>query len=1365
MADPVKQIDVPYPFAQFEKEEAEQLFDIFRRDGKDQEQGFAQMLSGTLALENPSDPNYLSYQGLKEGTAGVFSQLPQFADLPPEERKLTDGQILQLFAYDMEGRPFQPGSYTEGGKRGILPGLFSAGAFWTGATATNTAMQANPLTATPVTPWQLGARIVAPIVGGTVAAYGGSEFGTYLTEEMLGKEPILLPSSAYKNMAGQVTTENIGLALLPFTLSGKTSLGALTVADKFTPVVYKGSKKGFVVPRSFKITRGTENLLQRLSEEAYNRPFRFIGAETIASAASGYARGEAERIAPGEMLPAITSEMVGGVTGGIGGDLLLKKTADAWSALAAANRVRKEYGVVEGLKQLRGKNEQEVANFLIDFIGKYSGDAVRQTVKQLDGESNADYILRTDMMAVEQVIENLSDDNLAKALSDYEAATGTKVELTAGVKSRSLPIMALEKALETTSSGIASQRGTANKQAIEAMRLMIVGLWGTADPTAVNQAAKLMQDGFEGELSSQLDARMANLTDAVAKLQTGEAGGDPEQMTALGTRIYDMVRMTMGQNRARERALWSAVPGRIEITSFKGADGSDVDLPNTITVWDTIFSPDAAPESTSHIRNELAPLVAFSERKGSEFGVGGQIGGQAGVPKAVTKFNDALTEAEGTDAYNMFNKMVDQFNLNEPTDDAIRKLAELSRQSTYKGKKSATAKLYDMKRQALIAQRDAGATTAVAATDGGIMTVGELTSMRSRALALARNAEMQGKSDVANAAYRYVTAIDNDLNSLPEGTNLEYDIARSFSRAFNDVYTRGFAGDVVAKDATGALRIAPEQLGRIIFSGSDGGYLRAKDLDGIGRFQLEQSMTNLLMSQGEEGSALLNSAKSAAIDPETGMFNIEKLRGWVQENKDALEALPGYSVREVGEGQLEAVAGGTTLLNNINDTVQATQSIRGTMDSILRNIKAEAFDPADPSKVNPAALRKWMSKSENEVILKAFPDLADDLNRIIDGDEGALALFNGQVARNKQITQEMRGKYSFYSLINDKSETPAGTISKAINLSNDRPIRNLESLWLPVKNAPDEWVSPATGETFLKTDAVNGFKSSVLDAVFLNSGLHTNNFSPNKAYQILFMPNQRAVGKKRLAEWLVDNDVFTSDEMKNLEDMMGMMMDFENTIFNGSAADVDGLMAKMGPSADLILSVLGSSAGMRLQAMLPGDTGAGSLIAAGRGASAFRSAYSEVFSKMPNVLKMDLLREIVKDPEMLALTLRKGKTESERNRIGSRMMNWMIDNGFAIPRRTLPGAVVPLDEPPAEIEPEVIEESSVQMPVAQPPLPTPQAAVPTTALASAAPVQPQPVAPPPVASGPVDRSRYAAMFPTDIASGMIRQQGIGSLMG
>ena len=56
----------------------------------------------------------------------------------------------------------------------------------------------------------------------------------------------------------------------------------------------------------------------------------------------------------------------------------------------------------------------------------------------------------------------------------------------------------------------------------------------------------------------------------------------------------------------------------------------------------------------------------------------------------------------------------------------------------------------------------------------------------------------------------------------------------------------------------------------------------------------------------------------------------------------------------------------------------------------------------------------------------------------------------------------------------------------------------------------------------------------------------------------------------------------------------------------------------------------------------------------------------------------------------------------------------------------------------------------------QSPVPAQPVAQPTTTLASAT---------PPAPSGPVDRSRFAALFPNDMASGMIRQQGIGSLMG
>ena len=62
----------PYPFAQFEADEFDNIVDVFRRRGEDPEAGFAKMLTGTLSQEYPDDPDYISYDKLKDGTAGVF---------------------------------------------------------------------------------------------------------------------------------------------------------------------------------------------------------------------------------------------------------------------------------------------------------------------------------------------------------------------------------------------------------------------------------------------------------------------------------------------------------------------------------------------------------------------------------------------------------------------------------------------------------------------------------------------------------------------------------------------------------------------------------------------------------------------------------------------------------------------------------------------------------------------------------------------------------------------------------------------------------------------------------------------------------------------------------------------------------------------------------------------------------------------------------------------------------------------------------------------------------------------------------------------------------------------------------------------
>ena len=81
---------------------------------------------------------------------------------------------------------------------------------------------------------------------------------------------------------------------------------------------------------------------------------------------------------------------------------------------------------------------------------------------------------------------------------------------------------------------------------------------------------------------------------------------------------------------------------------------------------------------------------------------------------------------------------------------------------------------------------------------------------------------------------------------------------------------------------------------------------------------------------------------------------------------------------------------------------------------------------------------------------------------------------------------------------------------------------------------------------------------------------------------------------------------------------------------------------------------------------------------------------------------------------------------------------------------------------------DVVESDETEQVLAPAPAPAP-VPQPVTQLQRPVPpptMAPAPVAPPTAPSGPVDRSQYAALFPNDMASGLIRasDQGIGSLM-
>ena len=248
-----------------------------------------------------------------------------------------------------------------------------------------------------------------------------------------------------------------------------------------------------------------------------------------------------------------------------------------------------------------------------------------------------------------------------------------------------------------------------------------------------------------------------------------------------------------------------------------------------------------------------------------------------------------------------------------------------------------------------------------------------------------------------------------------------------------------------------------------------------------------------------------------------------------------------------------------------------------------------------------------------------------------------------------------------------------------------------------------------------------------------------------------------------LVDWMKSKDLMTEQEITRLKTYASELVKMETFVASGDMS-FDDLAETVGPMMDFYLRIAGSSVGSRLQSMIPGDTGSGQLVAAGAGSKAFRTVYSKIFSEIPESLKMDVMTEMFKDPDFLATMLSKGKTQKQKQNIAKRLAGFLSEKGFyAVTntgRRGFPAITREAEEKIVDEEPVLIpndQGASLNIPAQAPTLNVGPAPSPIqTASASLPQTTPQ--------SGPVDRTRYAAMFPNDPASALIRQ-GIGSMMG
>tara|TARA_R110000787_G_scaffold30804_4_gene82282 strand:- start:7346 stop:7930 length:585 start_codon:yes stop_codon:yes gene_type:complete len=194
--------------------------------------------------------------------------------------------------------------------------------------------------------------------------------------------------------------------------------------------------------------------------------------------------------------------------------------------------------------------------------------------------------------------------------------------------------------------------------------------------------------------------------------------------------------------------------------------------------------------------------------------------------------------------------------------------------------------------------------------------------------------------------------------------------------------------------------------------------------------------------------------------------------------------------------------------------------------------------------------------------------------------------------------------------------------------------------------------------------------------------------------------------------------------------------------------------------------MVGSAGATSLAKRLGLRGGTGNIAIPARGAK----FATDIYNKLPNQKLTKVMVDLFEDPQLFALHLKKAKDSQDAKGI----LEQLTDNvttkfGVKFPR-TAASLIIsdPEEIVDVEVGPNVGKAGETKQMIEalknMPPSPAPQLQQPVPP-----PTQVQaPVAPPTVsATRPVDRSQYAALFPNDMASGIIRSQdqGIGSLMG
>ena len=1217
--------------------------------------------------------NVMTYESLKDGTAPILDMFPDYADLSPDERRLNDEQILNIFTNVEDYGKYDVGSTGEGaGQRTFIaragraaPEAIGGGVgFTSGIKAGLYASSFIPPIGLP----GLLAKGVVIVGGGIIGSILGATVAGEAEDAVLGEAAPVMPSLEGSARGGEGLVFGLSMLHAPWALSPskvrKGGAGAIEFIDNFKNVAsgqfsVKAADKAIeLTAKNAGLSAGAYAAANAARETAKKGPM-FGGFRGVTDNPLGLGRINPQGYIFDPLKGPLTGRIMSGVESGIGksmegarnkaGRFIGIETGAALGAsglsIVAQNldpyddttRFLAELGgamLVPLPVQLLAEKGPTAVKSLYGTMKNYMSSDARQGL--LQGKINTEAGKRI-LLGLEESAEYTGPEQVDAFINSLmkqsvdengKAVPGTVKSLAAAFGmplNRTLGEMEDQIAKVSDELSVATNRG--RDQMLIQAKGAIETLVQTGDPTAMAYAARLQQSIFEQNIIENLETRVSKFYNAAEKVfkNSPEAGS---QQVDLSQQLYTVLKKQIDNSKKVERALWSEV-GDFDINQFKAKNGRLMSQPN---------------------------ILNLLNKKASEGGL--KMRSKAGQ----ARLNMALGSLQ--EDFQDFNKY-----FNPSPGEALNK-------------------------NPVSSQR--------------------LIEMRQAAQDEAAKLRTAGQVQIAQKMDLIAETLLRDLNGVDSSADPAYQAARAYTYARNNVYTRSFLGELQAKNKKRAYSLSPDALVEKLFRGGNRATLeRINEINSAGAFGMEHFL------------------KDAALNQAT--------------TQETLDLVMRDSLRQVMDKK--------PVIN------PQTKLPTGEFEYVVNQTKLDTF-------------RK---KPGTQELFSVFPQLQRDL-------ASAETVKNLQVQADSELTNlgKSIGTIAFQNVL-DYADKPSEAVAKA--LTSNAPGKSLTELVNLAKATPDG-VDEVTGFAFTAQDALMGLRNSIFDHATINSGGSGLRFNPTAFEDHLFgqikgvSPNV----KMTLMDVMRDNGMITTDEVNKIQNGVKQMRGVQEAFATGDLQSV--LFKKPTLAKTMYAKMIGATAGQKMQEQLnnllkkiglgtQGGGIGGGMVAAEGGSTAIQ----QLLLRGPESMTVKTMSNFFAHPELLGPLLKEIRTKQQADaamkalaegfaglsRQTGRRLPYALryvteeeDETISAPAPEQEYPVVPL-RPNSSIPPR--PDNNQQGSLVPPPI------VPTLGGGNPLSVQQASAAPagPTIQnSGPVDRERFAAMFPNDSTTQLLKS-GIGSL--